>query len=363
MNRETLEQNQPLIFLFSAKVTLFPKFFYFCSTLKYKTLMENKKRFALMGAAGYIAPRHFCAIKDTGNDLVAAYDKFDSVGILDSYFPDASFFTENELFDRHLSKLKRQSVPVDFISVCTPNYLHDAHIRYGLRIGANMICEKPLVLNPWNIDALADIEKETGCKVNNLLQLRLHDAIISLKNRVKEGPKDKVYDIDLTYITSRGNWYYTSWKGDERKSGGIATNIGVHFYDMLAWVFGNPKQNVVHIRSHDRVAGFIELTQARVRYFLSINFDTIPTEIKKLGKRTYRSITVENKEVEFSEGFTDLHTRSYSEILKGKGFGLEEARNAIQMVHEIRNARPIGLIGDYHPMALKELSRHPFGWR
>ena len=313
--------------------------------------MEHKKRFALIGAAGYIAPRHLNAIRDTGNELEAAYDRFDSVGILDSYFPNASFFTENELFDRHLYRLKRQGAPVDFVSVCTPNYLHDAHVRLGLRVGANVICEKPIVLNPWNIDALMDMEKETGQKVFNILQLRLHPAIVMLKKKVEEDTSNKVYDIDLTYITSRGKWYYTSWKGDERKSGGVATNIGVHFYDMLCWIFGNVTQNVVHVRTHDRVAGFLRLERARVRYFLSINYDTIPLEVKATGKRTYRSLLMEHTEIEFSEGFTDLHTQSYRDILTGGGFGLEEARNSIQIVHDIRNASPVGFTGDYHPLA------------
>ena len=217
----------------------------------------DMKNFAIIGVAGYIAPRHLRAIKDTGNQLVSAYDKFDSVGIMDSYFPNCSFFTEMELFDRHCSKLKKTDERVDMVSICTPNYLHDAHIRYGLRLGADVICEKPLVLNPWNIDALEDVEKETGHKGYTILQLRLHESIKALKKKIEEGPKDKVYDVDLTYITSRGNWYYTSWKGDERKSGGVATNIGVHFYDMLSWIFGPVKENIVHVMTHDRVAGFL----------------------------------------------------------------------------------------------------------
>ena len=313
---------------------------------------DHNKRFALMGAAGFIAPRHLKAIKETQNDLIAAYDKFDCVGIMDNYFPDAAFFTENELFDRHLSKLKRQGAPIDYLTVCTPNYLHDAHIRYGLQLGTDVICEKPLVLNPLNIDSLLEIEKETGHKVYNILQLRLHDAITSLKKRVEEGPLDKVYDVDLVYITSRGNWYYTSWKGDERKSGGVATNIGVHFYDMLAWIFGRVKLNIVHIKCHDRVAGFLEFERARVRYFLSINYNTIPAQIKATGKRTYRSISLGQTEIEFSDGFTDLHTQSYRHILSGKGFGAEEARESIQIVHDIRQAAPVGLKGDYHPLCL-----------
>ncbi|MEZ7885381.1 MAG: Gfo/Idh/MocA family oxidoreductase [Bacteroidales bacterium] len=316
------------------------------------------KNFALMGAAGYIAPRHLKAIKDTGNTLTAAYDVFDSVGIMDSFFPDCSFFTEFELFDRHLSKNKN----TDFVSVCTPNYLHDAHIRYGLRLGADVICEKPLVLNPWNVDALEQIEKETGKRVFNILQLRLHDAIIDLKREVEASPKEKVFDVDLTYITSRGNWYYTSWKGDSRKSGGVATNIGVHFYDMLSWVFGAVKANRVHVMSHDRVAGYLEFEKARVRYFLSINFDTLPTDVKATGKRTFRSLTMEGREIEFSDGFTELHTNSYKKILAGEGFGLSEAKNCISIVHDIRHSQPLGLNGDYHPFAALEKSSHPFGW-
>lgn len=321
------------------------------------------KNFAIIGVAGYIAPRHLRAVKDTGNTLSAAYDIFDSVGIMDSFFPDASFFTEFELFDRHLSKMKREGSGVDYVSICTPNYLHDAHIRYGLRLNADVICEKPLVLNPWNIDALAEAERESGRRVNTILQLRLHDAIISLKNRVAAAPKDKVFDVDLTYITSRGNWYYTSWKGDERKSGGVATNIGVHFYDMLSWVFGDVKQNIVHVSSFDRVAGILELEKARVRYFLSINADTLPADTKAAGKRTFRSLSMEGTEVEFSDGFTELHTDSYRKIIAGDGFGLADARNAVQIVHDIRHATPLGLKGDYHPLARLEPASHPFGWR
>lgn len=321
------------------------------------------KNFAIIGVAGYIAPRHLRAVKDTGNNLSAAYDIFDSVGIMDSFFPDASFFTEFELFDRHLSKMRREGKGVDYVSICTPNYLHDAHIRYGLRLNADVICEKPLVLNPWNIDALAETERESGRRVNTILQLRLHDAIISLKERVAAAPKDKVFDVDLTYITSRGNWYYTSWKGDERKSGGVATNIGVHFYDMLSWVFGDVKQNIVHVSSFDRVAGILELEKARVRYFLSINADTLPAETKSAGKRTFRSLSMEGTEIEFSDGFTELHTDSYRKIIAGEGFGLADAKNAVQIVHDIRHAAPLGLKGDYHPLARLEPASHPFGWR
>jgi UDP-N-acetyl-2-amino-2-deoxyglucuronate dehydrogenase len=318
------------------------------------------KNFALIGAAGYIAPRHMKAMKETNNNLVAAYDPFDSVGIIDSNFPDADFFVEFERFDRHVDKLKREGTKVDYVSVCSPNYLHDSHIRFGLRQGADVICEKPIVLNPWNIDALQEIEKETNQKVYNVLQLRLHPSIIELKKKIENGPKDKVYDIDLTYLTSRGSWYYTSWKGDITKSGGIATNIGVHFYDMLTWVFGSVKQNTVNIHTHDRAAGVLELEQANVRWFLSINYDTIPDEIKAKGMRTFRSITIEGEEIEFSGGFTDLHTLTYQDILNGGGFGLEEAKTAINIVHDIRHAEPIGLKGDYHPFAKKGLSKHPF---
>lgn len=320
------------------------------------------KNFAIIGVGGYIAPRHLRAIKDTSNNLVASYDKFDSVGIMDSFFPKASFFTEQELFDRHLTKLKETEKEVDFVTVCTPNYLHDAHIRYGLRLGADVISEKPLVLNPWNIDALKDVEKRTGKKVNNILQLRLHESIKALKAKVDNGPKNKMYDMDMTYITSRGSWYYTSWKGDIRKSGGVATNIGVHFYDMLQWIFGPAKKNIVHIASHDRVAGFLEFERARVRYFLSINENTLPKDVKEAGKRTFRSFVLDGEEVEFSDGFTELHTESYKRILAGNGYGLEDVRPCIEIVHDIRHASPIGLKGDYHPFAKLELEDHPFGW-
>ncbi|MCK0131205.1 Gfo/Idh/MocA family oxidoreductase [Flavobacteriaceae bacterium F08102] len=319
------------------------------------------KNFALMGAAGYIAPRHLKAIKDTNNILIAALDKFDSVGIMDSYFPNADFFVEFERFDRHIEKLKRQrNINLDYVSICTPNYLHDAHIRMALRRGAHAICEKPLVLNPWNIDALADIEHITGKKVYTILQLRLHPSIIALKKMVDEGPQDKIYDVDLTYLTSRGHWYYTSWKGDTSKSGGIASNIGVHFYDMLSWVFGGVKENKVHQHSHDRAAGYLVFEKARVRWFLSIDYNTLPEEIKKTGQRTYRSITVNGKEIEFSGGFTELHTKSYEAILDGSGFGLADARQSIEIVQAIRNAEKQPLIGEYHPLAKAPLSKHPF---
>lgn len=323
--------------------------------------MKNMtKNFALIGAAGYIAPRHMRAIKDTNNVLLAAMDKNDSVGIIDSYFPEAAFFTEFERFDRHMDKLKRGENNVDFVSICSPNYLHDAHIRFALRYGADVICEKPIVLNPWNIDALQEMEAETGKRIFNILQLRLHKSIIDLRNKVLNGPKDKIYDFDLSYLTSRGNWYYTSWKGDKHKSGGIATNIGVHFFDMLGWIFGKVKRNDVHIHTHDRAAGYLEFDRARVKWFLSINYDTLPQEVKDRGLRTYRSMTIDGEEIEFSGGFTELHTDSYKDVLSGGGYRIEESRQAIEIVHDIRHAEVKGLTGDYHPFCKLELTKHPF---
>ncbi len=318
------------------------------------------KNFALIGAAGYIAPRHLKAIKDTHNNLLASLDSFDSVGIMDSFFPNADFFTEFERFDRHIEKIKRKGINLDYVSVCTPNYLHDSHIRFGLRQGADVICEKPLVLNPWNFDALKEKEEETGHKVFNILQLRLHKSVIDLKNMIENGPRDKVYDIDLAYITSRGHWYYTSWKGNVNKSGGVATNIGVHFFDMLGWIFGKVKSNVIHIHTHDRAAGYLEFDRARVRWFLSINSDTLPKEATDKNLRTYRAININNDTFEFSGGFTELHTESYKNILEGNGFGLDEARQAIEIVHNIRHLNPVGLKGDYHPFAKLPLAKHPF---
>lgn len=318
------------------------------------------KNFALIGAAGYIAPRHLKAIKNTGNNLAAAFDPFDSVGVIDSYFPYADFFVEFERFDRHIDKLKRNNLPVDYVSVCSPNYLHDSHIRFGLRNNADVICEKPVVLNPWNIEALQEIENETGKNIFSILQLRLHPTLIALKQKIELDNTDKIYEIDLTYLTSRGHWYYTSWKGDITKSGGIATNIGVHFYDMLIWIFGSVKKNSVHVHTHDRASGYLELEKARVRWFLSINEDTIPKETRDKGTRTYRSITIEGEELEFSEGFTDLHTNAYEKILSGEGFRIGETLKSIELVHDIRHASPLGLVGDYHPMASLPHSKHPF---
>lgn len=296
------------------------------------------KNFVLIGAGGYIAPRHMKAIKDTGNNLLAALDKHDSVGILDSYFPQADFFTEFERFDRHIEKLKRQGTHTDYVTVCSPNYLHDAHIRFGLRIGADVICEKPLVLNPWNVEALMEIEKETKRNVYTILQLRLHPAVIALREKIQQGPAGKKYEINLHYITSRGHWYHTSWKGDIQKSGGIATNIGVHFFDMLLWIFGDLQESVVTEHSAEKAAGRLELEKATVNWFLSIDADTLPEEARKAGKRTYRSLKVDGEEFEFSEGFTELHTVSYEEILKGKGFRMEETLPSIRLVQQIRNS-------------------------
>ncbi len=319
------------------------------------------KNFALIGAAGYIAPRHMRAIKETGNKLIAAYDPYDGVGIIDSFSPDTKFFVEFERFDRYLEKLRYdKGINIDYMSITSPNYLHDAHIRVALRRGAHAICEKPLVLNPWNIDALQHVAKDTDKNIFTILQLRLHPVIIALREKIKSSTIDKVYDVDLTYITSRGNWYYTSWKGDISKSGGIATNIGIHFFDMLTWIFGDVKENTVNIHTHDRASGILLLEKARIRWFLSINSETLPPEVKEKGKTTFRSITVEGEEIEFSEGFTDLHTRSYEEILNGNGFDIEEARKSIEIVYDIRNQNPVGLRGDYHPYAGKQLSVHPF---
>ena len=311
--------------------------------------------FALLGASGYIAPRHMQAIKDTGNDLVAALDPYDGIGIMDSYFPQASFFTEFERFDRFVDKWRRENEKkIEYVSIATPNYLHDAHIRFALRSGCDAICEKPLVLNPHNLEQLKLIESETQKKVNTILQLRLHPSIIALKEKVShelEKNPNKVYDIDLTYLTSRGKWYFISWKGDEAKSGGIASNIGVHFYDMLSWIFGEVEENIVHIKTPDANSGILKLKNANVRWFLSVNYEYLPKDVREQGQTTFRSITVEGEEIEFSGGFKDLHTRSYEEILRGNGFGLDDATHSIDIVSQIRNMQPLGLKGDYHPFA------------
>ena len=311
------------------------------------------KNFALIGASGYIAPRHMKAIRDTNNNLLAACDKSDSVGIIDSYFPKADFFVEFERFDRHIEKLKyEENTYLDYVSVCSPNYLHDAHIRFALRSGADAICEKPLVLNPWNIDKLQKAEEKTGKKIYTILQLRVHPSIIALREKVANAGTKTKFEVDLTYITSRGNWYFISWKGDPTKSGGIATNIGVHFYDMLSWVFGDVQENVVHLHEKDHAAGYLEFANARVRWFLSVNATYLPEVVKVKGQTTFRSITIDGQELEFSNGFTDLHTVVYKDILNGKGYGLDAARTAIEIVHEIRNTIPLGLKGDYHPLVL-----------
>lgn len=310
-------------------------------------MVIKMKKFALIGAAGYVAPRHMKAIQNTGNELIAALDPNDSVGIIDSYFPNADFFTEFERFDRHVDKQRRQGSKIDYVSICSPNYLHDAHIRFALRSGADAICEKPLVLNPWNLDGLEEIEAEAESRVFNILQLRLHPALIELKKQI--GKKDKKHEIDLTYITSRGNWYFTSWKGDIAKSGGIASNIGIHFFDMLIWIFGKIQDNIVHVIEPHKAAGYLELENARVRWFLSVDENSLPEAVKAAGQRTYRSITVDGEEIEFSGGFTDLHTQSYQGIINGNGFGLKEARPSIEAVHNIRNASSNLQKGEKHP--------------
>ena len=307
--------------------------------------------FSLIGAAGYIAPRHMKAIKETNNDLVACYDINDSVGIIDSYFPEARFFTEFERFDRHIEKLKYENdLFIDYTSICSPNYLHDAHIRFALRSGSNAICEKPLVLNPWNIDKLSKAEDNTGKKIYTVLQLREHESIIELKNRYKKF--DRKLKINLTYITSRGNWYYNSWKGDNSKSGGIASNIGVHFFDMLTWIFGKVDQNFVHVNNEKTSAGFLSLENAEVSWFLSIDSNTLPKFISEKGQRTFRSINIDNEELEFSEGFTELHTKAYNSILNEKGYGIYDTYEAIDLVHKIRNSK-LSKKGIFHPFLEK----------
>jgi len=296
-------------------------------------------RFALIGASGFVAPRHMQAIKETGNDLVAALDPFDSVGVIDGYSPGASFFTEFERFDRHIDKLRRANVPVDYVGICSPNYLHDAHIRFALRSGAEAICEKPTVLNPWNLDALETL----GGKIWNILQLRLHPDIIELKRSIN---KNITYDIDLTYFTLRGKWYAQSWKGKDEKSGGVATNIGIHFFDMLQWIFGDVQASIVHKRSEHTAAGFLLLKNARVRWFLSINSECA----KRFKRNCYRSIKINGEELEFSNGFAGLHTESYRQILNGKGFSLSDVRPSIEAAYTVRNKPIAPLIGDYHPL-------------
>ncbi|MDR1182254.1 MAG: Gfo/Idh/MocA family oxidoreductase [Bacteroidales bacterium] len=315
------------------------------------------KNFALLGLAGYIAPRHLKAIKETGNKLSVTLDKHDNVGIIDSYFPDADFFTEPERFERHIYKIQhaKDSLPIDFFSICTPNYLHDAHIRMALCNHADAICEKPLVLNPWNVDCLAELEKETGKKIHTILQLRCHPAVVKLKNTIDADKSNKVYDITLTYITGRGNWYYYSWKGDEEKSGGLITNIGIHFFDMLYYLFGELKTNTVHYRTPSWGSGCMHFKKARVRWFLSIDANYLPDSIKQTGKMSYRSILIDKEELDFTNGFTDLHTLSYQQILEGRGFGLDCAKPSIEIVHFIRNAECLSGVNsaDKHPFVHK----------
>jgi len=316
-------------------------------------MSENSasRNFALIGAAGYIAPRHMRAIKDTENQLVAALDPFDSVGIIDSFFPDADFFIEPERFDRHLDKLRRRNEKkVDFVSICSPNYLHDAHIRLALRNQADAICEKPLLLNPWNIESLVEIEKESGRKIHNILQLRHHPVIVDLKKKFDDIPNGKKHNIDLTYITSRGNWYYYSWKGDPSKSGGIVTNIGIHFFDMLSWIFGDAQTSHLHLMQDNKASGMLELEKANISWYLSLDHNDLPKNALEGNLSTYRSITIDNEEIEFSGGFTDLHTLSYRNILDGTGFGIEDSRQSIEIAHNIRNQQLSKDKFDKHPL-------------
>jgi UDP-N-acetyl-2-amino-2-deoxyglucuronate dehydrogenase len=313
------------------------------------------KNFAMTGVAGYVAPRHLKAIKETGNRLIAAVDPNDSVGILDGYFKDVRFFTEFERFDRHVERLRRQKEEerIHYVSICSPNYLHDAHARFALRVGADVICEKPVVLNPWNIDALRELEEESGHRVFTVLQLRVHPALVALKEKLQKEKSTRQKDICLTYITTRGPWYLVSWKGQADRSGGLATNIGIHFFDLLIWLFGGVVGSEVHVANPLKTAGFLELKNARVKWFLSIDNEDLPAPVKEKGKPTYRSITIDGEEVEFSEGFTDLHTIIYRETLAGRGFGLQEARPSVALAHDIREAAAIGTTSEAHPLAMK----------
>jgi UDP-N-acetyl-2-amino-2-deoxyglucuronate dehydrogenase len=310
------------------------------------------KTFSLIGAAGYIAPRHMKAIRDTGSELIAAMDTNDSVGVIDTYFPEAQFFTDFELFDAHINAERRAGRGLDFVSIASPNYLHSAHMQWALRSGSDAICEKPLVLFPNQIDELKSIEADTGRKIYTILQLRLHPAILELKERMDKTPKDAKVDVELTYVTSRGNWYLKSWKGGEDKSGGIATNIGVHFYDMLHFVYGSLQENIVHLNTPTRAAGYLEYERARVRWFLSLDINDVPEKDRLRGIRTYRAIVADGKSLEFSEGFTELHTKIYEDILSGGGFGVEDNRVAIETVATIRNSSISSNRDRAHPFAL-----------
>jgi UDP-N-acetyl-2-amino-2-deoxyglucuronate dehydrogenase len=307
--------------------------------------------FALTGVAGYIAPRHLKAVNDTGNRLVAATDPHDAVGVLDRYSFDVRFFTEFERFDRHLEKLRRgpEADRVHYLSICSPNYLHDAHIRLALRVGAHAICEKPLVINPWNLDALQELEQETGGRVHTVLQLRVHPQLIALRERLRAAPASRCHEVSLTYVTARGRWYDQSWKGVEERSGGIVTNIGIHFFDLLLWLFGDVRDCEVHAREPHRVAGFLELERARVRWFLSTDRADLPFAPQPGVRTTHRSITIDGAEVEFSDGFADLHTRVYEEVLAGRGFGITESRPAIDLTYRIRRTAAAIVAGHLHP--------------
>ena len=310
------------------------------------------KNFAFIGVAGFIAPRHLTAIKQTGNRLVAAVDPHDSVGILDSYFSEVSFFTEFERFDRHIEKLRRQSEPerVHYVSICSPNYLHDAHIRFALRVGAEAICEKPLVLNPWNCDVLQELEREFSTRIHTILQLRLHPLLRDLKESLGSEPGGKKHEVSLTYISARGKWYQYSWKGSRERSGGLATNIGIHFFDLLLWLFGPVERSEVHYEDPLKTSGYLELERAKIRWYLSIDRNDLPLENAGEQSGTFRSIRIDDREIEFSEGFRDLHTLSYENILSGHGFGIEDARPSIQLTHNIRNSTPTGITPDSHPL-------------
>ncbi|MCB9248549.1 MAG: Gfo/Idh/MocA family oxidoreductase [Ignavibacteriales bacterium] len=315
------------------------------------------KNFGITGVAGYIAPRHLKAIKDTGNNLIAALDPHDSVGILDSYFPDTKYFREFERFDRHLEKIKRtnNNHGIDYLTICSPNHLHDAHIRLALRLGANAICEKPIVLNPWNLDLLQELEQESGKKVYTVLQLRVHPSLVKLKEKILTEKIKTKKDITLTYITSRGSWYHHSWKGNLTNSGGIATNIGVHFFDLLSWLFGDLQNQQVHFSNSNKIGGFLELQNANVKWFLSIDKNDLPENVKQKNQPTYRSIKIDGEEIEFTGGFTDLHTTVYQEIIDGKGFGINDARNSIETVYKIRNSEITNNLDNAHPILLKIL--------
>ena len=309
------------------------------------------KNFAIIGVGGYIAPRHLQAIRDTGNTLVAATDPKDSVGILDQFGYDVSFFTEIERFDRHIEKLRRgpEENRIHYISICSPNYLHDAHCRLAMRVGAAVICEKPLVINPWNLDRLEEIEEETNCKVNTILQLRVHPELLKLRQTMQENARAKKQDVILTYIASRGIWYHVSWKGQSEKSGGVATNIGIHFFDLLLWLFGPAGDVKVHYSDNKCMSGYIELENARVRWFLSVDVNDLPDSAVADGKTTYRSITVDGEEIEFSGGFTDLHTRVYEKTLAGQGFGIEDVRPSIELTYRIRTSEISQIDNLAHP--------------